>query len=259
MTEQKTLLIIDDEESLVKMLKRYLVKQGYNVLTAPDGEIGLSIANKTNPDLIILDITMPKKDGFEFYRDISTEHGHTRFPVLVLTARADLKGTFERIEADGFMSKPFEMEDLLKEIERILAKPQKINVFLVDLAENPQMAEIANALAREKYQPILIPEIGNFEKIASVTRPDFIVMEYLHEQISGEDFIRKAKEYCSKLPPASPGKTSNTPIIVYTFSGMNFKEKSLRAGADLYIGQPENSDAIVIAVRKLEIEKNERK
>ncbi|MFC1666306.1 response regulator [Candidatus Omnitrophota bacterium] len=121
MEEKKTILIIDDEEDIVKMLKLRF-EQTYNVLTAYDGESGLQIANESKPHLIVLDINMPKMDGIEFYGRICGQDKKPRFPVLVLTARGELKDLFKQMDADGFMEKPFETDELSKEIEIIIAK-----------------------------------------------------------------------------------------------------------------------------------------
>ena len=122
MQKQKTILVVDDEIDLVKLLTLNLNQAGYNILTAHDGEVGLQLANNKSPDLILLDINMPKKSGLDLYKEILTSDEHTKFPVLVLTARGELKGIFESIHADGFIGKPFEMNHLLQEIERIIIK-----------------------------------------------------------------------------------------------------------------------------------------
>ena len=115
-----TLLIVDDEKDLAKVLKLNLEAHGYRVFTATDAQTDLRVAQELKPDLIILDITMPGKSGLALYRQLSTEHERLKYPVLVMTAREDLRRTFSQIDVDGFISKPFEMSDLVDKIERIL-------------------------------------------------------------------------------------------------------------------------------------------
>ena len=120
-----TLLIVDDEKDLAKVLKLNLEAHGYRVFTATDAQTDLRVAQELKPDLIILDITMPGKSGLALYRQLSTEHERLKYPVLVMTAREDLRRTFSQIDVDGFISKPFEMSDLVDKIERILRKKKK--------------------------------------------------------------------------------------------------------------------------------------
>ncbi len=120
MEKWKTILVIDDEVDLVRLLTLNLNQAGYKVLSAHDGEEGLKLANANSPDLILLDINMPRKGGLDFYKEILASDDHPKFPILVLTARGELKEIFENIHVNGFISKPFEMHQLLKEVERII-------------------------------------------------------------------------------------------------------------------------------------------
>lgn len=122
MDDKKTILVIDDEADLVKVLKFRLEKRGYNVLTAFDGEQGLAMAEKARPHLIILDINMPRMSGIEFYKRICGAGERPPYPVLVLTARGELKDLFKDINADGFLSKPFEIDVLYNEVDIILER-----------------------------------------------------------------------------------------------------------------------------------------
>ncbi|MBU1061846.1 MAG: response regulator, partial [Candidatus Omnitrophica bacterium] len=121
MKEKKTILIIDDEKVLVEMLKARFEKS-YNVLVAYDGKSGLEITNESKPHLIILDINMPKMNGIEFYGNICSEDKKPRYPILVLTARGELESLFKDIDVDGFITKPFRVDELNKEIEIIITK-----------------------------------------------------------------------------------------------------------------------------------------
>src|SRR3989338_8218201 len=122
MSDKKTILIVDDNVDLVRMLELNLRAEGYRVLTAHDGEMGLQMANEFVPDLILLDMNMPKKGGLDFYREILEKDEHPKFPILILTAREALRGVFANLEVDGFISKPFELKVLLAEIKRIFSK-----------------------------------------------------------------------------------------------------------------------------------------
>jgi len=116
-------LVIDDDPKLAALLAEYLGSRGLEVHTAPDGDRGLE-ARKTNSyDLIILDVMMPKKDGFEVLKEIRRD---SNIPVIMLTARAE---DFDRIVglelgADDYISKPFNPRELLARIKAILRRSQ---------------------------------------------------------------------------------------------------------------------------------------
>jgi len=242
---RKTILIVDDEKDFVRLLKFRLEKNGYNVLAAYDGKSGLRAADKLIPDLIILDINLPKIGGVEFYNKICTRYNRPRFPVLVLTARGELEDLFKSIEADGFMHKPFEIDALLKEIERIISTYSGPIVFLVDFSDNPHAQHIQKALKKDRYKVIAVENIAIFEEELARNIPSFILMEYIQSDISGEDFIRKIKEL--SFPHIIP-------IIAYSYSGIDYKEKSLAAGADEYIKNPKDYGQFVSAIELLRSE-----
>ena len=82
----KTIMIVDDEKRLVSLVESYLTQEGYRVLSASNGMEALPIASREKPDLIILDLMMPKMDGYEFMRTHRTEMDT---PIILLTARVD--------------------------------------------------------------------------------------------------------------------------------------------------------------------------
>ena len=84
--DQRTILLVEDEETLARALEYTLTEEGYSVLTAADGAQGLALAREARPDLLLLDVMLPKMDGFEVCRILRKE---TTLPILVLTAKVD--------------------------------------------------------------------------------------------------------------------------------------------------------------------------
>jgi len=119
---QKTILVIDDEIDLQQLMKIALKSKGYTVETANNGLEGLAKLNTIKPHLIILDLNMPKMGGLEFYQRICDNQNQPKFPVFVLSARANMTKLFKEFNIDGFMSKPFEVDELLDEIDSIVNK-----------------------------------------------------------------------------------------------------------------------------------------
>ncbi len=122
MSVKGLILIIDDEADLREMLQFKFEAEGYKVDVARDGLEGLEKLKTMTPDLIILDMNMPKMGGLEFYNRICENNVKPRYPVLVLTARANLEHLFKEFAIDGFMTKPFDIDLLVKDVEAIILK-----------------------------------------------------------------------------------------------------------------------------------------
>jgi DNA-binding response OmpR family regulator len=122
MNSPKTILFIEDEGDFQQLVKIILGMSGYKIETADNGIEGLAKLKTIKPDLIILDMNMPKMGGLEFYQRICNGNKYPPYPILMLTARANAEVLCENMNIDGFMTKPFEIDDLLKEIETIIQK-----------------------------------------------------------------------------------------------------------------------------------------
>ena len=117
MDEKKTVLIVEDEKSIVDILRFNLEKEGYATLTAYDGEAGLAMSLEKNPDLILLDVMLPKMIGFDVCR-ILRERG-SNVPVIILTAREEETDKVLGLEigADDYITKPFSMRELMARVK----------------------------------------------------------------------------------------------------------------------------------------------
>ena len=130
MEETKTVLVVEDEKNIVDILRFNLQREGYQVLEAGDGETGLSLALSANPDLILLDVMLPKRNGFDVCRMLR-EKG-SRVPVIILTAREEEADKVLGLEigADDYITKPFYMRELMARVKAnirrtaMLSQPQ---------------------------------------------------------------------------------------------------------------------------------------
>jgi DNA-binding response OmpR family regulator len=188
----------------------------------------------------MLDIRMPVKDGFDFLRAVSTRHGRPRMPVIVMTSRTEFRSLMEGIAVDGFVDKPFELPHVLREVRRVLAVKKPV-VYIVDAEASGQAQAIAGELREERYQGVFIKDLNSFIVSLAKQPADYIVMEYEQNSAAGDDMIRDIR------------KRTGVPLIVYTYSGMDFREKSLQAGASVYLGKPQSPADLVTAIRKYEI------
>jgi two-component system OmpR family response regulator len=121
MAENDKILVVEDDRTLLNVLKYNLTKEGYSVVTAVDGVEALEVARRDKPDLIILDIMLPKMSGFEVCRILRKE---MTVPILMLTAKTDEVDKVVGLEigADDYMTKPFSMRELLARIRAMLRR-----------------------------------------------------------------------------------------------------------------------------------------
>src|SRR3954447_22238644 len=117
------ILTVDDSRTMRDMLRMALVKAGFNVVEAVDGEHGLEVLNANGADVIITDINMPKLDGFGFIEAVREDEAWRATPILVLTTESDpaKKDRARRAGATGWIVKPFHPEKLVEAIRRVAA------------------------------------------------------------------------------------------------------------------------------------------
>lgn len=120
----RTILVVDDKASVVRLLQEYLTEQGFHVVTASNGREALFAARHEKPDLILLDIMMPEMDGYEFIRMYRKER---ETPIILLTARLDETDKVIGLElgADDYVTKPFGMAELVARIRAVLRRTEK--------------------------------------------------------------------------------------------------------------------------------------
>jgi DNA-binding response OmpR family regulator len=118
----KKILIVDDEPKIVMMVKNRLEASGYEVLTASDGQEGLDKARSQKPDLIILDVMLPKIDGYKVCRMLKFDEAYKKISIIMFTARAQKEDEQlgKDVGADAYITKPFVAADLLAKIKELL-------------------------------------------------------------------------------------------------------------------------------------------
>src|SRR3712207_2791328 len=122
MRDPPLILAVDDTPENLEILRGRLEAQGYEVAEAADGEDGLAKARELRPDLILLDIMMPKRDGISVVRELKQDAELRCIPVILVTAKADTKDVVEGLDAGGddYLSKPFEHSALLARVRSML-------------------------------------------------------------------------------------------------------------------------------------------
>jgi len=122
-TTTRKVLVVDDDPIMHRVLGQYLERNGYQMLSASDGQQAVQMASLEAPQVIILDVRMPEMSGLAALRQLKEIHGTKSIPVIVVTVNAD-RATLMESEvsgADGFLTKPFRPGELLAEIKRLTA------------------------------------------------------------------------------------------------------------------------------------------
>ncbi len=142
MTEQgKTakILVVDDESNILDVIELYLLREGFKVLRAADGQTALSLYAEHKPDLVILDVMLPQLDGFEVLKRLRAQ-GTTAAPVIMLTAKSQEEDKLTGLEggADDYITKPFSPREMVARVKIALRRAQETNATRPAAATNQE-------------------------------------------------------------------------------------------------------------------------
>ncbi len=180
-------LVVEDDRNLLEVLRYNLAKEGFEVLTASDGAQGLETARSNSPDLIILDVMLPKLDGYEVCRILRKE---TNVPILMLTARIEETDRVVGLEvgADDYLTKPFSMRELMARIRAMLRR--------VDMMRSEATAAMEPASPPLKLADLEIDtarhRVSRGGANIELSRMEFSLLEFLarnHGQVFSRDHL----------------------------------------------------------------------
>jgi two-component system, OmpR family, response regulator MprA len=191
-TRDPRVLVVEDDEEIAQVLQRSLRLEGYEVRLAGDGEAALHAADAFNPDLVILDLGLPKLDGIEVARRLRAGDD---VPILMLTARDALESRVEGLDsgADDYLVKPFERQELLARLRALLRRrPPRgsASVVVGDLALNPDTHEVRRG-----------------ERDIELTQREFELLEYL---MRNERIVVPRQRLLEEVWGYDPFATTNT-------------------------------------------------
>lgn len=171
--ESKKILVVDDEKPISDIIKFNLVKEGYNVVCAFDGDEALKMVYQVNPDLVILDVMLPKLDGFQVCRKIRESFS---MPIIMLTAKEEEVDKVLGLElgADDYITKPFGMREL---VARVKANLRRIEIAIVPEDKTSSIITSANlSINLERY------EVKKDDETIELTLREFELLKFLSTQ-----------------------------------------------------------------------------
>lgn len=226
--QKKTILVVDDEKGLTALVSLHMKMAGFEVLTASNGKRTLDLSRQEKPNLIILDLMLPKMDGWQVCERLKQDDITKDIPVIMLTARAEIEDKLKGFKAgaDDYVTKPFSPRELVARVKRVLArveaepiKPKryikgKIEIDLEDFKVKVEGKEVA---LTEKEKAILKTlankpgELLTHEQILDMVWGENNIVEYGNIDVH----IRHLREKIEKDP--------ENPQIIKTIKGEGYK------------------------------------
>ena len=255
--ENITILVIEDNELNMKLVRGILITNKYRVIEAVDAETGIQLTREHHPDLILMDIQLPGMDGLEATRIVKADPALNDIPVLALTSYA-MQGDEEKAIAagcDGYLSKPIDLQHFLETIGRFLSdrearspdrpgnnKVHKNKILIVD--DDPlNIKLLAAKLPDEKYKTIEACNGAEAIEKALKESPDLILLDIMMPEMDGYEVTKRLKDN-----PA----TREIPIILITaLDNRDDKVKGLEAGAEEFLNKPINTTELLARIQSM--------
>ncbi len=200
-----TLLVIDDDPSARELINRFMLKEGYTVYTADDGEMGLKMARELHPDVITLDVMMPRMDGWSVLNALKSDPQLSSIPVVMLTMVSDQNMGYALGAAD-YVTKPIDRDRLVKILKRYECSLPGCDILVID--DEPQIREIIERTMQKEGWNVSQAQDGvEALEIVNKKAPQLILLDLMMPRMDGFEFLRELR----KLPVGR-----DLPVIVIT-------------------------------------------
>lgn len=197
--DKKTILVVDDEQSIMELLVFNLQKEGYNTLEAYDGVTAVEMAINEKPDLILLDVMIPKMDGISVCKKIRYALNISNIPILMISAKDTESDKIVGLEmgADDYITKPFQIREVMARIKANLRKAE----LNANIDMNNRKSEDKNDIIRVGDLSLDLKKVEAKVKgeVINLTKKEFDVLKYLASQpgqvVTREMLLREVWEY----------------------------------------------------------------
>lgn len=238
MEKKNKILIVEDTVDMVELLKKRLRFEGYDTSEAYDGEEGLKQAVEYNPDLIVLDVMMPKIDGYEVCQRLKADENTRYIPILMLTAKGETEDKVRGLDigADDYLAKPFDYKELSARVRSLLTI-KAAREKLVAEEKSEALEEVMDKVAHEVRNPLV--SIGGFARRVYANLPEGDpnkkYMEMIIEDVAIlENMIKQLIELktmaVSYIEPANINDVIMEALKIFE---KEFKEKAIDVKAEL--------------------------
>lgn len=241
MENRGKILVIDDDPTIRHLLHVMLKGEGYPVEVAEDGAEGLEKYKTFRPDLLILDIMMPKMDGYTFLLELKKIADTRSVSIIVLTAQEQMRDIFKLEGVNDYVVKPFDMEDFLRKVHKRLASQRK-KILVAD--DEPDVVDlIQTRLTISGYDVIAASDgLAALEK-AKQEHPDLIVLDIMMPKLDGLNICRMLK---------FDSKYKNIRIILLTARVQDYDRLlGQEVGADAYLTKPFDGEVLLHTIKRL--------
>lgn len=221
-----TILLVEDELTLAEALRYNLEREGYSVLTAADGVHGLELARREQPDMLILDIMLPRLDGFSVCRILRQE---SDVPILMLTARQDEVDRIAGLElgADDYVAKPFSLGELLARVRAIMRRTDRQPAASREVLEAGALRVDTGSRRAWRAGAELTLSQKEFDLLTCLIRNRGMALsrDVLLERVWGYDFLGDSRtvdvhiRWLREKVEADPGR----PVYIQTVRGVGYR------------------------------------
>src|SRR5712692_8936570 len=237
-------LVIEDDAKAAELLRLYLTEAGYTADIAGDGAEGLEKVKRLHPGAVILDVLLPKVDGWAFLSQVKADPTTKDVPVLIVSI-VDQKGKGFALGAADYLVKPVQKEELLRKLGTFLgSQEQTAPLKILAIDDDPKALELLAAVLEPEGFHVL-RAYGGEEGIetAKTERPDAIILDLLMPGVNGFDVIDRLEKSLTKRPP----------IIIFTVKQLTAEEKERLKGRVAWLAQKEefNHKSFVGTVREV--------
>ena len=226
------LLLVDDEPGLREAVKDYLQESGFTVQVASNANDGWELVQQNTPDLVISDVMMPQRDGYQFLKQLREDPRFKALPVVFLTAKGMTTDRIQGYQAgvDAYLPKPFDPDELVAIVENLLERRAATTPSRSEDGETPDIAELANQIAQIK---MLLTQRTAIIQTPSPIKIDFTPREQsvlnlvteglMNKEIARrlETSVRNVEKYVSRLF-SKTGTSSRTELVRFALEhGLN--------------------------------------
>jgi CheY-like chemotaxis protein len=214
--DSPAVLVIDDDPDVIELLRENLAEAGYRVVGARDGDEGVGKAREIRPDSIVLDIVMPRKDGWQVLHELKADPATRDIPIVLLSV-VDQRSLGYRLGAADYLVKPFEREALLAALARAAGRCRRL--LVVD--DDPNVADMVRQLLEGEPCAVDVAADGREALRATAERPpDVVLLDLTMPGLDGFGVLEELQ--------ADPGRR-DIPVIVLTAKELTDEEGALLA------------------------------